>query len=98
MPKRTTEVSVREMKDRLSKYLRRAQAGEDIVITHRGRPVARLVPASPEPPTEAEVIARIRALPWVRPGSGRRIKGAQHPISWKPGDRLASDLVLEDRG
>jgi prevent-host-death family protein len=36
-------VSVGRLKARLSEYLRRAKAGEGVVVTDRGRPVARLV-------------------------------------------------------
>jgi prevent-host-death family protein len=92
------EVSIRDMKNRLSKYLKFVQAGKEVVITDRGKPVARLTPAKPvAEETEADVIARINALPWVRPGKGGKIKGAKRPIPWKPGDKLASDIVLEDR-
>ena len=38
------EVSIREMKNRLSKYLKLVQSGSAVVITDRGRPVARLAP------------------------------------------------------
>lgn len=37
------EVGVRELKAKLSEYLRRAAEGEVVVVTDRGRPVARLV-------------------------------------------------------
>jgi prevent-host-death family protein len=40
------EVGIRELKAHLSELLGRAGAGESIVITDRGRPVARLVPFS----------------------------------------------------
>lgn len=36
------EVGVRELRDHLSSWLDRVRAGEEIVITERGRPVARL--------------------------------------------------------
>jgi prevent-host-death family protein len=35
-----------QLKARLSEYLARARAGEEVVITDRGTPVARLVPLS----------------------------------------------------
>jgi len=86
------------MKNHLSKYLKLAQAGKDVVITDRGKPVARLtlveLTAKNE---EAQAIRRINALPWVRPGKGGKVKGAKNPIPWKPGDKLASDMVIEDR-
>lgn len=91
------EVSIRDMKNRLSEYLRLARRGQDVVITDRGRPVARLVPVGPEVSEEADTVARTLALPWVRPGKGGKPKGAKHPIPWKRGQKLASDIVLVDR-
>ena len=41
-------VNVYEAKTHLSKLLRRVQHGEEIVIAAAGRPIARLVPVSPE--------------------------------------------------
>ena len=38
-----TQVGVREVRDKLSKYLRLVRRGERVVITDRGRPVAALV-------------------------------------------------------
>lgn len=37
-------VAVRELKAKLSEYLSRVKAGEEVVVTERGRPIARLVP------------------------------------------------------
>jgi prevent-host-death family protein len=92
------QVSIREMKNRLSKYLKLVQTGKDIVITDRGRPVARLtlVVHTPED-AESEAIERILALPWVRPGNGKKLRGASKPIRLKPGDKTAAEMVLEDR-
>jgi prevent-host-death family protein len=39
-----TEVGIHEAKTHLSRLLRRVAAGEEIVIKHGDRPVARLVP------------------------------------------------------
>ena len=39
----TIEVGAFEAKNRLSELLRAAEAGQSIVITRRGRPVARLI-------------------------------------------------------
>jgi prevent-host-death family protein len=40
---------VSELKAGLSKYLARVKRGEQVVITERGRPVAKLVPLPPQP-------------------------------------------------
>lgn len=37
-------VAVRELRQNLSKYLRRVKEGETLTVTERGREVARLVP------------------------------------------------------
>lgn len=75
-----------------------ARAGTNVVITNRGKPVARLTLVEPTAKDEeAQAIRRINALPWVRPGKGGKPKGAKNPIPWKPGDKLASDRVIEDR-
>ena len=42
----TIEIGAFEAKNRLSELLRAAEAGRSIVITRRGRPVARLIPAA----------------------------------------------------
>ncbi len=39
--------NVQEAKTNLSRLLARVEAGEEIVISRHGRPVARLVPAKP---------------------------------------------------
>ena len=38
----STEVGIRDLKNGLSRYLARVRAGEEVVVTDRGRPVARL--------------------------------------------------------
>lgn len=38
------ETGIRELKDNLSRYIRRIEAGEHIVVTAHGRIVAELVP------------------------------------------------------
>jgi prevent-host-death family protein len=38
------EVSVRDLKDHLSEYLRRVENGERLVVTDRKRPIAEIAP------------------------------------------------------
>jgi prevent-host-death family protein len=37
------EVSVREARNNLSRLIKQAQAGDDVVIASRGKPIARIV-------------------------------------------------------
>lgn len=80
-------VSVRELKNHLSEYLRQVAQGEEVTVTLRGRPVARLsqMPSENEMNPDAAVIARLEAQPWIRRGNGRKPRGARHPIPWRSG-------------
>jgi prevent-host-death family protein len=60
------DVGVRELKQRLSEYLDRAERGEIIRVTDRGRPKALLGPLPGRLRLEEGISAG-----WVRPGSGR---------------------------
>jgi prevent-host-death family protein len=50
---------VSELKAGLSKYLARVKRGEEVVVTERGKPIAKLVPV---PPSEDSQMARLREL------------------------------------
>jgi prevent-host-death family protein len=58
------EIGAFEAKNRLSSLLERAERGEEIVITRRGKPVARLVPVreTADQTQAREAMQRIRAL------------------------------------
>lgn len=83
---------VRDLKDHLSEYIRRAREGEQVVITDRGTPVAALVGLPQE--SAGEVGWRL-----VRQGvaewSGGKPRGLANPPRI-PG-RRAEEIVLEDR-
>jgi len=89
-------VAVRELKDHLSEYLNRASAGEEVVVTSHGKPIARLAPLI-ENPSEASVLEQLRSQPWVRPGKGGAFRPVANSTAWNSGDPSLSDLVLEDR-
>jgi prevent-host-death family protein len=94
------DVAVREFKGRLSVYLRRAAAGEDITITSHGRAVARLVPVYPrtnEEPSAAEVRRRLAAIPGIILAKGGKPQGAKNPMRIRKGEKSLAEIVLEDR-
>lgn len=55
------EVGLFEAKTKLSEYVERAERGEEIVITRRGKPVARLTAVSEAPVSQADRWAALRA-------------------------------------
>ena len=86
----TIEVGVRDLKNNLSRYLERVHEGEDVIVTDRGRPVARLGPVDgPTDRLAALVAAGIVRPPvsTVRRRPDRRIKAIGS----------VSDLVAEQR-
>lgn len=94
-------ISVRELKSRLSEYLRKVAAGEEVVVTSRGKEVARLVPPRSRrraAESEAELIARFRSLPWVRPGSGKKPRLPKPVIRIGKGEKTLAEIVSEGRG
>jgi prevent-host-death family protein len=51
-----------EAKTNFSALLERAERGEQIVITRRGKPVARLMPLAPADGEASQAMARLREL------------------------------------
>lgn len=54
-------VGVRQLRQNLSRYLDRVKRGEALVVTERGREVARLVPSGPTADRYAELAQRFGA-------------------------------------
>ena len=85
-----TEVGVRDLKNNLSRYLDRVQDGEEVIVTDRGKPVARLSALDHSTDRLAELIA---AGVVRRPKSTTRSRPARRI---KPKGSV-SDLVAEQR-
>lgn len=90
---------IAQLKAKLSEYLARVRAGEEVLVTDRGQPVARLVPVGHLPDDEAE-LARLKAMEregLMRLGSGSLPAGffeKERPAD--PGGLLRA-AVLEER-
>jgi prevent-host-death family protein len=91
-----TSVNVRELKSRLSHYLRLAKAGETVEITERGTPIGRIVPTAA--PLQERIEERIEAM--ARSGlvqwSRRRLE-PRAPAVRTRGRSTVADLLVEDR-
>lgn len=85
-------VGVRELRNGLSAYLRRAQRGETMLVTDRGRPVARIVPPD-MPDSLVRAIREGRVIAPTRPWSG----APRAILRYRKGSKLLSDIVLEQR-
>lgn len=86
-------VSVRELKSRLSHYLRLARRGASVVITDRGVPVGRLAPMAPELDGRIAGLRTSGLLHW----SGRRLV-PREPTMRIPRGTTVAELIVEDHG
>ncbi len=66
------KVAVSEAKAQLTELVRRAEEGEEVVLTRHGRPVIRLQPVVSAPSLEEQraVVERIRAAARLNPSPG----------------------------
>lgn len=83
------DVGVRELKQRLSEYLDRAERGELLRVTDRGRPKALIGPL----PGRARIGQGIEEG-WITPGSGGSLRDVRR---WSAPERT-QDALSEDRG
>jgi prevent-host-death family protein len=83
-------VGIRQLRDRLTTYLRRVREGESLLIVDRGTPIARLAPAAPG----LEAVADLAAEGLVEWGGGKP-RGAVQPPVVRGGP--ISELVVEGR-
>ncbi|MBI3925643.1 MAG: type II toxin-antitoxin system prevent-host-death family antitoxin [Armatimonadetes bacterium] len=65
--------SVSNLKASLSAYLACVKSGEEILVTERGRPIARLVPYLAGPEQEERRLERLYREGILRPGNGRSL-------------------------
>ena len=86
-------VGIRELKSRLSRYMKRVQRGERITVTDRGEPVAVIGPAVVSPRTERfEAMLRTGAARWA----GGKPRGSARPARLTHGPSVA-EAIIEDR-
>lgn len=85
--------SVRELKSKLSHYLRLTKAGESVVITERGVPIGRIVPMGPKLGERLDAMRVAGQAQW----SGRKLRPAK-PVAKRRGGRTVADLLVADRG
>jgi antitoxin (DNA-binding transcriptional repressor) of toxin-antitoxin stability system len=88
-------VGTRDLKNRLSHYLRLVRAGEKLEVTDRGCVIAELAPAPAGASDEAEVMRALANEGVVSTGRGRLAEFK--PVVGKS-RKLLSSLVVEDRG
>ncbi|GAN31744.1 MAG: hypothetical protein UZ01_01799 [Candidatus Brocadia sinica] len=85
-------VGIKELKNRLSYYLREIKKGEKIAITEREKVIATIIPVE-----RVDVDSKLLSL--VKEGfavwKGGKPVGSRHPVKIK--GKTVSEIVIEDR-
>ena len=92
-----TSTGIRELKDNLSRYIRRIEAGERIAITAHGRVVAELVPAGAKSVDTSSRFDELTASGAIRPPVEAGDPTEGWPVIRLPAGTAAS-LIDADRG
>jgi prevent-host-death family protein len=83
------ETGIRDLRDHLSRYLERVRAGEELTITDRGRPIARLIPVDGSPTFDRLVAEGLVARAVTR--------NRHRPTTRAAATGSVSELVAEQR-
>ena len=85
-------VGTRELKSKLSEYLRRVKAGETIIVTERGKTIGQIVPVKPTLEQRLRALVDSGIVEW----DGKKFQPSK-PVARNRSSKQVSDLVIEDR-
>ena len=85
-------IGIREFKGQLSSHIKEVREGATLVITDRGKPVARLVPAAAGLAEKVQSMLDSGMASW----SGRKPSSELPRVSVQ-GAKTLAELLLEDR-
>ena len=85
-------VGTRELKSKLSEYMRRVKSGQTIVVTEHGKPIGQIVPVKASVEERLHAMVATDLAEW----DGQKLKPYK-PVAINRADRQVSDLVVEDR-
>jgi prevent-host-death family protein len=89
-------IGSREFKNRMGRYLRAVRKGKTLVITDRGKPVAKVGPLEDAPPETTDIWARLEEL--ESQGLIQLGRGTLKPFRpVKNTGKPASQMIIEDR-
>jgi prevent-host-death family protein len=91
------KAGVSELKAHLSEYLNQVKAGGEILITDRGKPVARLVPIA-RSKSHKETLIQMEKQGLIRLGSGKLPKDFWAMPRPEDPEGLALKALIEERG
>lgn len=90
--------AVSELKATLRKYLDRVKAGEELLVTDRGKPIARIVPISSDRQKVPPHLGELERAGLARIGSGKLPEGFWDIPRPLDAAGVARKAFLEERG
>jgi len=89
--------AISELKATLSEILTHVKAGEEVVVTERGKPIAKIMPFSPKGERTSSHLVELARAGLIRLGSGKVPKGFwKHPRPQDP-KGLGLQFLLQER-
>lgn len=88
-------MGIKELRDSLSRQLAKVKAGETIIVTDHGKPIAKIVPVG-----EMSVYERLVAEGAITPAKRPKRPVSEHgpPLPPLKGDKTLTDILMEMRG
>ena len=86
------KVGTRELKNKLSEYLRRVKAGEIITVTEHGKSIGQIIPIKPTLEEKIQTMVEAGQVEW----NGLKLPDYKTNVENKS-EKLLSELVIEER-
>ncbi len=87
-----TKIGIRELKTRLSRYIRQVKTGNTLIITERGKAIGLVIPVGLPVQSRMKELVQTGLVAW----SGRKLRTAL-PMAKTRGKKTVADLLLENR-
>jgi len=89
--------TVSKLKATLSEHLARVKAGEEVIVTERGKPIAKIVPLGRDQSDLPAHLLELARAGLIRLGSGKRPNGFRNMPRPAVPDGAGVKAVLEER-
>jgi len=86
------QVGVKELKSRLSHYLREVKKGRSIIITERGKPIGQIIPRDTSLQDRITMLMKAGLVEW----NGEKLQSIK-PVARNRSSRQISDLLVDMR-
>ena len=91
------QVSIRELRNKLTSYIRLTERGERVTVTRRGKPVAKIEPiVNPESDLDETLWKMVREgkASWT----GKKFQPPRRTFKLKGEGPTLAEMIIEDRG